>query len=398
MFLSFHQDTFSYKYYFEKYTYWISIHIWCSQEWNTHVRVRQEMKISGEKNMVHRSTKYMTGVLSAVCVLLILSAGCIGTTPGGDSATVISTPTVTTTPVPTTNETPAPSTASVVFMTTDISSAGLMKVYAALNRTVEGNTAIKVHMGEYGNTNYLSPDLIRELVLSVNGTFVDCNTAYGGQRASTAMHLQIAKDHGFTYAPVDILDADGEIRLPVNGGNRLTEALIGSHYENYDSLISIAHFKGHAMAGFGGTFKNLGVGLSSVNGKHVVHSSDASPTGNLFSANTDQFLEQVADVAKAVIDDKGENILYINVLNNLSVDCDCDGNAAHPEIDDIGILASLDPVALDRASVDLIYAAPADQSRHLIERIESRNGTHLLDYAEELGLGSQTYTLVQVDA
>ena len=327
---------------------------------------------------------------AAVVLLAVFSAGCIDPTPGSDPVTLVPSPPADQTPVPGSSDAP------IVFMTADISPEGLMNVYSALNRTMGGNVAIKVHMGEYGNTNYLSPDLIRELVLSVNGTFVDCNTAYGGQRANTAMHLQIAKDHGFTYAPVDILDADGAIELPVTGGTRLSTALIGSRYANYDSVISIAHFKGHAMAGFGGTFKNLGVGLASAEGKHIVHGNGQG--GGLFSASTDQFLEQVAEVAKAVIDDKEENIVYINVLNNLSVDCDCDGNAAHPEIDDIGILASLDPVAIDRASVDLIYAAPADQNRHLVERIESRNGTHLLDYAEMLGIGSQNYTLVPLDA
>ncbi len=356
----------------------------------------RERKHSGEKNMAHNTRKHLTGTVAAVLVLItVLSAGCIGSSPDNSVTPV---PTTAATPVPTAAGTTAPDLTSVptVFLTSEISPEGLMKVYNALNRTADGNVAIKIHMGEYGNTNYLSPNLIRELVLSVNGTFVDCNTAYGGQRASTAMHLQVARDHGFTYAPVDILDADGEIELPVHGGTRLENALIGSHYENYTSLISIAHFKGHAMAGFGGTFKNLGVGLSSASGKGLVHGNGQG--GGLFSASTDQFLEQVAEAAKAVIDDKGEGIVYINVLNNLSVDCDCDANAAHPEMDDIGILASLDPVAIDRAGVDLIYAAPADQNQHLVERIESRNGTHLLDYAEQLGLGSQTYTLVRLDA
>ncbi|VVB62812.1 Uncharacterised protein [uncultured archaeon] len=284
--------------------------------------------------------------------------------------------------------------ASQVFMTTDVSSNGLKAVYEALSRPAKGNVAIKIHIGEPGNTNFLSPELIHDLTLSVNGTFVDSNTAYGGSRASTAAHLQVARDHGFTYAPVDILDADGEIRLPITGGNKLNEAIIGSHYRNYDFIISIAHFKGHLLAGFGGTFKNLAVGMASVNGKKAIHNE---PGGAMFSSSGDAFLEKVAEYTKAVIDDKRDNIVYINVLSNLSVDCDCVGNAAKPEIEDIGILASLDPVALDRASVDLIYAAPEEERQHLVERIESRNGTHLLDYAEELGLGSQNYELVKLD-
>lgn len=292
----------------------------------------------------------------------------------------------------TTNE--AEDSISQVFMTTDISSDGLIAVYEALGRPATGKTAIKLHMGEPGNTNFLSPELIRELTLSVDGTFVDGNTYYGGSRTKTEAHLQIAKDHGFTYAPVDILDTDGEISLPITGGNRLEEAIIGSHYEDYDFIISIAHFKGHEMAGFGGTFKNLAIGMASINGKSAIH---REPGGSMFSSRGEVFLEKIVEYTKAVIDDRGDNIVYINVLNNLSIDCDCNSNAAHPEMEDIGILASLDPVALDKASVDLIYAAPEEQNKHLVQRIESLKGTHLLDYAEELGLGSQTYELVLID-
>ena len=284
----------------------------------------------------------------------------------------------------------APHGVPTVFMTGDISPKGLKAVYESLGRAASGKVAIKLHMGEPGNTNYLSPKLIRDLTLSVKGSFVDSNTYYGGSRAKTAAHLQVAKDHGFTYAPVDILDADGEIRLPIKGGKRLKEAIIGSHYKNYDFIISIAHFKGHAMAGFGGTFKNLTVGMASAKGKGVIHGG--------WSATNEEFLEHVAEYTKAVMDDKGSKILYINVLNKLSVDCDCDAGAAHPEMGDIGILASLDPVALDRASVDLIYAAPAKERRHLVERIESKKGKYLLDYAESLGLGNQKYKLVKLDA
>ncbi|WP_319579673.1 DUF362 domain-containing protein [uncultured Methanospirillum sp.] len=282
-----------------------------------------------------------------------------------------------------------------VYMTKNITPEGLMSVYKALGREATGKVAIKLHMGELGNTNYLSPDLIKDLVLSVNGTFVDSNTFYGGARNNTPMHLQVAKDHGFTYAPVDILDTDGEISLPINGGIQQKEAILGSHYKNYDFIISIAHFKGHAIAGFGGTFKNLAIGLASVKGKGKVHGAET--LADAFITPQPEFLENVAEYTKAVADDKGDKIVYINVLNNLSVDCDCDGRAHKAELADIGILASLDPVALDKASVDQIYASPDEGKKHLIERIEARNGTLVLDDAEKLGVGSQQYNLVSVD-
>lgn len=283
----------------------------------------------------------------------------------------------------------------VVYMTKDISSAGVMSVYNALGRQAQGKAAIKIHMGEPGNTNYISPELVRGLAAAVKGTFVDSNTAYGGRRANTAAHLEAARQHGFTgVAPVDILDADGEITLPIKGGKHLKEAVMGSRYKNYDFIISVAHFKGHSMAGFGGTFKNLAIGIASARGKLIVHSGSG---GGGFSSQTTPFLERIAEYTKAVMDDKGGKIVYINVLNNLSVDCDCDSTAAHPEMADIGVLASLDPVALDKASIDLIYAAPAGERRHLVERIESRNGAYLLEYAEQLGLGSRAYRLVRLD-
>lgn len=284
---------------------------------------------------------------------------------------------------------------ATVYMTTDITSEGVMAAYKALGRQAAGKVAIKIHMGEPGNRNYLSPELVRELARAVNGTFVDSNTAYGGRRGNTAGHLEAAKEHGFTAAaPVDILDADGEITLPIRGGKHLKEAVMGSHYKDYDFIISVAHFKGHGMAGFGGTFKNLAIGIASARGKGIVHSGSGG--GNIFSSDTVSFLERIAEYTKAVMDDKGNRIIYINILNNLSVDCDCSASAAHPEMKDIGILASLDPVALDKASVDLIYAAPANERRHLVERIESRNGAYMLEYAERLGLGSRAYKMVML--
>lgn len=285
--------------------------------------------------------------------------------------------------------------ASEVFMTKDISSEGLMKVYEALNKKPTGKVAVKISTGEPGGHNFLSPDLIKKLVTDVNGTIVECNTAYGGSRSTTAMHMQVAKDHGFTaIAPVDIQDAEGSISLPVKNGKHLTENLVGSHFKNYDSYIVISHFKGHAMGGFGGAIKNISIGIASAEGKALIHSAGKSRT-NPWGGAQDPFLESMAEAAKTVSDELGGNMLYINVMNRLWVDCDCSSNPAEPDMHDIGILASFDPVALDKACVDLVYAAPDGKS--LIERIESRNGTLTLKYAEEIGLGSQQYSLVNVD-
>jgi uncharacterized Fe-S center protein len=280
-----------------------------------------------------------------------------------------------------------------VYFTKNISAQGLLAAFTRLNVPVSGKVAIKLHMGEDGNTNYLRPELLRDLVTSVKGSFVDSNTLYGGKRGNTAGHLAVAKDHGFVYAPVDILDADGESRIPVQGGKRLKEIIVGSHILNYDWIISVAHFKGHSMAGFGGTFKNMAVGIASPAGKRSIHSD--GPNAGTWSSQGDAFFEKVVEYNKGLIDSRGGKVLYINILNNLSVDCDCNGHAAKPEMKDIGILASTDPVALEKASLDQIYAAPAGERAHLVERIESRNGIYQILYAEKLGLGSQKYELVR---
>ena len=288
-----------------------------------------------------------------------------------------------------------------VYMTTDISSPeGLMAVYEALGRNVTGKVAVKISTGEPGDHYYLSPDLIKDLVQSVNGTIVECNTAYGGGRAETAMHKQAAEDHGFTaIAPVDIMDEEGSISLPFENGKNIQEDFVGSHFNNYDSFIILSHFKGHAMGGFGGAFKNMAIGIASPEGKMWIHTAGQTKSPDdfslAFSTDQDMFLESMAEASGAVMNSLRDNIVYINVMNNLSVDCDCDSSPAEPTMADIGILASLDPVALDKASVDLVYSAPDGQD--LIERMESRNATHLLDHAEELGLGSQEYELVILD-
>ena len=284
---------------------------------------------------------------------------------------------------------------ATVYMTKEITPAGLMAVYKALGREATGRVAVKVHMGEPTGTNFLSPDLIKDFVLSVNGTFVDSNTAYGGRRTTTAMHLQVAKDHGFTdIAPVDILDADGYLALPIENGKHLKEDRVGSHFENYDFFVILSHFKGHEMGGFGGAIKNMSIGIASKDGKCLIHTAGKNDR-SMWGGVQNDFLESMAEASKAVVDKLGGNILYISVMNNISIDCDCNGYPKAPDMHDIGILASLDPVALDKACVDLVYAA--EDGKSVIQRIESRNGVHTLDYGEQIGLGSKTYTLVSID-
>ena len=253
------------------------------------------------------------------------------------------------------------------------SSENLPKVY--FYKEIKGKVAVKLSTGEPGGHNFLQPALIKDLVQKVNGTIVECNTAYGGKRGDTQSHLQAAKDHGFTaIAPVDIMDAEGETELPVTGGKHLKSDIVGKNYLNYDFTVVLSHFKGHAMGGFGGAIKNISIGIASSNGKRNIHSAGASTTswGN---PEQDDFLESMAD----------------------SVDCDCDSSPADPQMGDIGILASLDPVALDKACTDLVRSSKDHGKIHLIERIDSRHGMHTLDYAEQLGIGSQKYELVELD-
>ncbi len=286
-----------------------------------------------------------------------------------------------------------------VYMFTKISAENLVKIYEALGREATGKVAVKLSTGEPGGHNFLQPALIKDLVKKVNGTIVECNTAYGGGRADTENHLKAAKEHGFTaIAPVDIMDADGEVALPVKGGKHLKEDFVGSHYLNYDFTIILSHFKGHAMGGFGGAIKNMSIGIASSGGKAWIHSAGKTkgdPWGNL--PPQDDFLESMAEAAKAVADHCGDKILYISVANNLSVDCDCDASPEDPKMGDIGILASLDPIALDKACTDLVRASEDHGKIHLIERIESRHGMHTLEYGEKLGIGSQKYELVKLD-
>ena len=296
-------------------------------------------------------------------------------------------------------ETPAesgdtPTGVPTVYMTTDISADGLMAVYEALGASPSGDIAVKLSTGEPGS-NYLRTDLIGDLVQSFdNPTIVECNTAYGGQRANTAMHYQVAEDHGYTaIANVDIMDENGSMTLPVTGGSNLTENYVGANFANYDYYVVLSHFKGHSMAGYGGAIKNISIGIASSEGKAHIHSGGTG--GSIWGGDQDAFLESMAEAGKSVVDYLDGNILYINAMNRLSVDCDCDGSPAEPDMHDIGILASFDPVALDQACVDLVYSA--EDGASLIQRIESRNGLHTLEHAEEIGLGSRTYELVSID-
>jgi len=282
-----------------------------------------------------------------------------------------------------------------VYMTKDISAEGLMALYEELGRKATGKVAVKISSGEPGGHHFLSPKLIAPLVQSVNGTIVECNTAYGGGRGDTESHRNTVEKHGFTaIAPVDIMDADSSMSIPVVGGKHLKEDMVGSHFADYDFIINLAHFKGHAMGGFGGVLKNMSIGIASSMGKSLIHTAGKETTGYGPNTPKDDFLESMAEAAKAVADYMGENIIYINVMNNLSVDCDCDSNPAKPEMDDIGIVASLDPVALDQACVDLVYAAP--KSKALIERMESRHGIHTVEHAEEIGVGTRNYDLYTI--
>jgi uncharacterized Fe-S center protein len=288
-----------------------------------------------------------------------------------------------------------------VYFTDAISPAGLIAVYKALGQNpgnasiASGRVAVKITTGESPNSNHLRPALIQDLVRSVNGTLVESNTAYGGRRASTALHKQAARDHGYTaIANVDILDENGSISLPVRGGARLRENFVGAHFTNYDYYIVLSHFKGHAMAGLGGAIKNISIGIASSEGKGWIHSGGKSKT-NFWGGEQDAFLDAMAEAGKSVVDSLNGRILYINVMNRLSIDCDCNGNPAEPDMHDIGILSSLDPVALDQACVDLVYAAPDGNS--LIRRMESRNGIRTINHGVEIGLGSKTYELVHLD-
>lgn len=291
---------------------------------------------------------------------------------------------------------------SKVYYMKDITPENLVKVYKALGREAKGDKiGIKISTGESDHSNHLDTTLIGPLVREIGGTFIECNTAYEGNRRHAHRHQQTAKDHGYTdLAGVDIMDADGVVELPVVGGKHLTKDIVGKTYPEYDFVVVLSHFKGHQMGGFGGALKNISIGIGSAEGKTYIHTAGKTEDPAVIWQNVaeqDDFLESMADAAKAITDHAGDNILYINVANRLSVDCDCNGNPAEPEMGDLGVYASLDPVALDRACVDAVLNSDDPGKAALIERIKSRNGEHILTAAEELGIGTQNYEIVTVD-
>lgn len=290
---------------------------------------------------------------------------------------------------------------SKVYFCPRITADNLVKVYQSLGREAKGRVAAKLSTGEAGNPNHLSTDVIKKLIHLTEATIVECNTAYEGRRCNAADHLQTAAEHGFTaIAEVDIMDANGEISLPVRNGKHLKENFIGKNWKDYDFTMVLSHFKGHPMAGFGGALKNVAIGMASSAGKAWIHTAGKSKDVPVDWENVppqEDFLESMAEACESVFDKAGDNILFINVANNLSVDCDCVAEPESVKMGDIGILASLDPVALDRACVDMVYNSPDPGKSHLIECMESRNAMHILDYAEKLGLGSQKYEIINVE-
>lgn len=290
---------------------------------------------------------------------------------------------------------------SKVYFTKDISASSLIKMFDVLGKKLNGKVGVKISTGEKGNNNYLNPKLIKDLVSYVSGTIVECNTAYAGNRNTTALHLETIKEHGFLdIADVDIMDSDGDMKIPVNNGFHLKYNYVGSHLKNYDSILMLSHFKGHPMGGFGGALKNMSIGVASSAGKAYIHTAGkTNEVEELWSniAEQDDFLESMADADQSVVDYMNGNIVYINVINNISVDCDCVASPEDVCMNDIGIVSSLDPVAIDRACVDLIYNSSDKGRDHMVERIERQNGTHILDSAEKLGIGSQDYEFINID-
>ena len=292
---------------------------------------------------------------------------------------------------------------SKIYFTKEITSDGLIKIYKALGQELKGKVAVKISTGEPGGHNFLNPNLIKPLVQKLNGTIVECNTAYRGKRFNTQDHWQAIKDHGFTdIAPCDIMDEEGEIKIPLEGGKHLHGYdIVGSHINNYDSMLMLSHFKGHAMGGFGGALKNMSIGVASQNGKAWIHSSGHTAVPDElwnYVQDQDGFLESMAEACKAVITHfKPENMAYINVANRISIDCDCDSNPHEPEMADIGIFASLDPVALDQCCYDTIMNSDDKGKKSLVDRMLDRHAIHTVEFAAELGIGNREYEIVDLD-
>ncbi|MDC7288703.1 DUF362 domain-containing protein [Blautia schinkii] len=285
---------------------------------------------------------------------------------------------------------------SKVYFSKQITAENMIRMYEILGMELPGKVAVKVHSGEVGNQNFIRPAFMKPVIDYVKGTIVECNTAYSGKRNTTKAHWETMRLHGWTdIAAVDILDEDEDLKLPVEGGKRIQENYVGSHLKDYDSMLVLSHFKGHPMGGFGGALKNISIGIASSYGKAYIHG--AGKPEEMWTADHDSFLETMADASKSIMGFFKGKIAFVNVMVNLSVDCDCCAVAEDPEMGDIGILSSLDPVALDQACLDLVYASSDKGKAHLIERIESLNGMHTVEAAAEIGVGSRDYELVLLD-
>ena len=285
-----------------------------------------------------------------------------------------------------------------VYFSRTITPEKVLELYRMAGKELKGRVAVKVHSGEKGNQNFLTPEFWKPMIDAVGGTVVECNTAYEGQRNVTSKHVKLMHDHGWTkHFDVDILDAKGPDKvLAIPGGKRIQQNFVGKNIEKYDSMLVLSHFKGHPMGGYGGAIKQLSIGVASSKGKQYIHG--AGDMEAFWSADHDSFLESMADAASSVVEFFGEeNLMYVNVMKNMSVDCDCCAKAEDPCIADIGILVSSDPIAIDQACIDLVYACSDPGKSHLIERIESRNGVHTIEAAAELGYGSREYELIEVE-
>ena len=282
-----------------------------------------------------------------------------------------------------------------VYFTKELTPEAMVKMYEALGVKLPGKVAVKLHSGEVGNQNFIRPAFLKPVIDHVNGTIVECNTAYEGKRNTTKDHWETMKLHGWTdICTVDIMDEDGDMELPIPNGKWLKTNYVGGHLKNYDSMLVLSHFKGHPMGGYGGALKQLSIGVASSFGKAYIHG--AGEPEKIWTADHDAFLESMADAASSVVEYFKGNVIYVNVMKNMSVDCDCCAVAEDPCMKDIGILVSLDPIAIDQACLDLVYAADDPGRDHLIERIESRNGVHTIEAAAALGFGSRKYDLVEV--
>ena len=285
---------------------------------------------------------------------------------------------------------------SKVYFTKEITKEAVLKMYEVLDKELNGKIAVKVHSGEAGNQNYIKPEMYKDVINHLNATVIECNTAYEGERNTTEKHKKLIENHGWTkHFNVDILDETDELELEIPNGKIIKKNYVGKNIEKYDSMLVVSHFKGHPMGGYGGALKQLSIGLASSRGKAYIHGAGVEE--DIWTAEHNLFLESMADAAKSVVDYFNGNIAYINIMKNMSVDCDCCAKAEDPCIKDIGILSSTDPVALDQACIDLVYNSNDEGKEHLIERIESRNGIHTIEASAELKIGSRVYELINID-